>query len=269
VVQHAKDFPAHLRALVKASVNSDRALRKLEAELKRDPIYRALMTTTQAIDLVQGGVKVNALPEEAWAVVNHRIATQRFVFWFNSSAHNHSCYPTWALRPTSSVAAVQQRDTDVLEHLAKAFNLSYTAFGSVIFPEDGTSAGTLTLSDAWDDALEPAPVTPTGEDSAPWQLFSGTIKATYDAHRGLDGADNIFVAPGIMTGKTGGNLRAGTSAVKPRLTYMGCGPGPQIRRSIGNSRATSSGITIMKENTDSIRSTNVCCDSSSVSNWEY
>ena len=130
----------------------------------------------------------------------------------------------------------------------------------MIFPEDGTSAGTLTLSDAWDDALEPAPVTPTGEDSAPWQLFSGTIKATYDAHRGLDGADNIFVAPGIMAGNSGGNLRAGTSAVKPRLTYMGCDPGSQIRRSIGNSRATSSGITIRKENTDSIRSTNVCYD---------
>jgi len=136
------------------------------------------MTTTQAIDLVQGGVKANALPEEAWAVVNHRIATQ------------------------SSVAAVQQRDTDVLEHMAKELNLSYTVFGSVIFPEDGTSAGTLTLSNAWDDALEPAPVTPTGEDSAPWKLFSGTIKATYNAHRGLDGPNNIFVAPGIMTGNS-------------------------------------------------------------------
>jgi len=207
VAQHAKDFPANLRALVKASVYSDRALRKLEAELRRDPIYRALMATTQAIDLVQGGVKANALPEEAWAVVNHRIATQRSVIWFDSSVRNRSRYPTWTLRPTSSVAAVQQRDTDVLKHLAKESNLSYTAFGSVIFPEDGTSAGTLTLSDAWDDALEPAPVTPTGGDSAPWQLFSGTIKATYNAHRGLDGPNNIFVAPGIMTGNSGGNAR--------------------------------------------------------------
>lgn len=165
------------------------------------------MTTTQAIDLVQGGVKVNALPEEAWAVVNHRIDTQRSVICFNSSVHNRSCYRTWTLRPTSSVPAVQQRDADVLKHLAKELNLSYTAFGSVIFPEDSTSAGTLTLSDAWDDGLEPAPVTPTGEDSAPWQLFSGTIKASYNAHRGLDGADNIFVAPGIMTGNSGGNAR--------------------------------------------------------------
>jgi len=78
VGQHAKEFPAHLRALIKASTHSDRALRKLEAELIKDQAYKSLIGTTQAIDLIQGGVKTNALPEEAWAVVNHRIATQRF-----------------------------------------------------------------------------------------------------------------------------------------------------------------------------------------------
>lgn len=45
---------------------------------------------------------------------------------------------------------------------------------------------------------------------------------------------------------------------------MGCEPGPQIRRSIGNSRATFSVTTIRKVNTESIRSTNVCYKSSSV-----
>ncbi|KAH9039306.1 hypothetical protein EDB85DRAFT_2182476 [Lactarius pseudohatsudake] len=158
VGQHAKEFPAHLRALIKSSTHSDRALRKLEAELIKDQAYKSLIGTTQAIDLIQGGVKSNALPEEAWAVVNHRIATQ------------------------SSVSAVQQRDTDILKHLAKEFNLSFTAFGSDVTPK--------------------APVTPTDEDSAPWQLLSGTIKATYNAHRGLEGADNIFVSPGIMSGNT-------------------------------------------------------------------
>ncbi|KAH9987511.1 hypothetical protein BJV77DRAFT_1070480 [Russula vinacea] len=165
VGQYAKNLPAHLRALVKTSVHTDRALRKLETELIKDPIYSALIGSTQAIDLVQGGVKANALPEEAWAVINHRIATQR--------------------RP---------------EALAKEFNLTYTAFGSAISPEDGPTAGSLTLTDAFGTALEPAPVTPVSEDSAPWQLFSGTIKATYNAHRGLDGADNII--EGLQYGST-------------------------------------------------------------------
>ncbi|KAI0251453.1 carboxypeptidase S [Lactifluus subvellereus] len=178
VGEHAKNFPESLRALIKASAQSDGALHKLEAELIKNDAYKALIGTTQAIDLVQGGVKANALPEETWAVINHRIAMQ------------------------SSVAEVQQRDTDVLKDLAKEFNLTFTAFGSAISPQDRPSAGSLTLTVAW-EALEPAPVTPTDRDSAPWQLLSGTIKATYNAQRGLEGADNIVVSPGIMNGNTG------------------------------------------------------------------
>ncbi|KAN0123187.1 hypothetical protein V8E52_003140 [Russula decolorans] len=120
----AKNLPAHLRALVKTSVHSDRALGKLEAGFITDPFY--------TIDLMQGSVKSNALPEEAWAVVNHRIATQR----------------------------------DVLKQLAREFNITYTAFGSEISTEDGPTAGTLTLTEAWGTPLEPAPITPFGEDSA-------------------------------------------------------------------------------------------------------
>src|SRR6266404_5196429 len=104
----------------------------------------------------------------------------------------------------SSVATVRRHDTHILKNLAKEFNLSFTAFGSDITPKGAPTAGKLTLTEAWDTGLEPAPVTPTAEDSAPWQLLSGTIRATYNAHRGLDGADNIFVSPGIMTGNTGG-----------------------------------------------------------------
>jgi Gly-Xaa carboxypeptidase len=105
---------------------------------------------------------------------------------------------------SSSVAAIKDRDTQVLEHLAEEFNLTYTAFGSLISPDGGSSAGTLTLTDAWEGSLEPAPITPTSEDPAPWQLFSGTVKATYNAQRGLEGEDNIFVSPGVLTGNTGG-----------------------------------------------------------------
>ena len=77
--QYAKNLLTHLRALVKTSVHSDRALRKLEAELIAYPFNSALFGTTKAIYLVQGGVKSNVLTEEARAVINHRIATQRSV----------------------------------------------------------------------------------------------------------------------------------------------------------------------------------------------
>ncbi len=168
---------------------------------------------------------------------------------------------------SSSVGAVQQRDTDVLKDLAKEFNLSYTAFGSAISTKDGPTAGALTLTEAWGTALEPAPVTPTDEDSAPWRLLSGTIKATFNAHRGLDGENNIFVSPGIMSGNTGGCTRPVCGQSKVDNTIMGrCA---QIRGTIGTSRATLSGTTtrmgemVVHCQTGFIPSMSVCLGSSS------
>lgn len=70
-----------LRKLVGKSIKSDFALRKLEKTLFSNPDtglqVRSLLGTTQAVDLIEGGVKVNALPEVASAVVNHRIETGR------------------------------------------------------------------------------------------------------------------------------------------------------------------------------------------------
>ena len=139
---------------------------------------------------------------------------------------------------SSSVAAVKERNTQVLEPLAEEFNLTYTAFGLLISPEGVSSSGALTLTEAWTDPLEPAPETPTDEDSAPWQLFSGTVKATYNAQRGLQGDDNIFVTPGVLTGNTGRPLSL--SVVNTGLTCIG--RGPQIRSIIGISRAIFTGM---------------------------
>jgi Gly-Xaa carboxypeptidase len=178
--EHAPKMDRKLKKLIQHSVHSDKALKKLGNILFENSVFKSLAGTTQAIDLIQGGVKSNALPERAWAVVNHRIATE------------------------SSVGAVKEHDTALLKKLAHEFNLTYSAFGSAISPQAGElapSKGTLTLSDAWGTGLEPAPVTPTGKSPA-FVLLSGTIKATYNAHRGLEGDKTIGIAPSIMSGNT-------------------------------------------------------------------
>lgn len=178
---HAPKMPSHLRKSIIKSVKSDKALHAAGKHMfEYSTQYEALTGTTQAIDLIQGGVKTNALPEQAWAVVNHRIATD------------------------SSLQATMDHDTQLLKDLAQKFNLSYTAFGEKL-SGDKPAYGTLTLSDAWGAALAPAPITPT--DAAPYQLLSGTIKATYNSHRSLQG-DNVAVAPGIMSGNTGESATA-------------------------------------------------------------
>ncbi|KAF4593116.1 hypothetical protein EYR38_008826 [Pleurotus pulmonarius] len=176
--EHAKELPASLRKAIKEAPHSKKAMHSLEKVILADKMYRSLIGTTQAITLTQGGVKSNALPEQAWAVVNHRIATE------------------------SSVAATIKHDTQLLKSLSKKFNLTYTSFGAELSEKDVPSSGTLTLSDAWGTALEPAPITPTGQDAAPYALLAGTIKSTFNSHRSLQG-DNIAMSPGIMSGNTG------------------------------------------------------------------
>lgn len=99
------------------------------------------------------------------------------------------------------MSEVKQRDTELLEHLAKKFNLSYTAFGEDVSTGSGPKFGSLSLTDAFGTALEPAPV--TSSDGEPYKLLSGTIKATYNAHRQNANEEEIQVAPGIMSGNTG------------------------------------------------------------------
>ncbi|KAJ6493697.1 hypothetical protein C8R47DRAFT_1119429 [Mycena vitilis] len=180
--EHGADIPKRLKKLIQYSAHSKHALRMLEKVLVQDKAFRSLIGTTQAVDIIQGGVKSNALPEQAYALVNHRISTQ------------------------SSVSETMAHDTVLLKGLAAKFNLSYTAFGEAVSPAGAPAYGTLTLKDAYGTSLEPAPVSPiSGAGSEPYQLLSGTIKATYAAHRGLaaeDAASAIAVAPGMSTGNT-------------------------------------------------------------------
>ncbi|KAK7686392.1 hypothetical protein QCA50_010616 [Cerrena zonata] len=170
---HAPKLPSDLRKALLAAEKSDTALRAAEKILFEDRMFKALVGTTQAIDLISGGVKTNALPESAWAIVNHRIATD------------------------SSLTETKEHDIHTLKTLAAKFNLSYSAFGEDITDSSSHAYGKLTLSDAFHAGLQPAPITPL--DAAAYQLVSGTIKATYDAHRG---GDEVIVSPGIMSGNT-------------------------------------------------------------------
>jgi Gly-Xaa carboxypeptidase len=108
----------------------------------------------------------------------------------------------------SSLAAIRERDTELLKDLAQQYNLSFTSFGEEISrSSDAPFYGALTLNEAFHRGLEPAPITPT-EDAKPYALLSGTIKTTFNSYRNLTAEEGetdkgIKVAPGMMTGNTG------------------------------------------------------------------
>ena len=176
----APSLSPHLRNKIRESLHSDGALKEVEnAIFQYDKSFRALASTTQAIDLVGGGVKTNALPESAWAVVNHRISTQ------------------------SSVNSTKERDSALFVELAEKFGLRYQAFGKSISTQGKN--GLLMLEDAFGTSLEPAPVTPTTAESEPFILLSGSIKSSYASRvrQTNQGTEEIFIAPGHSTGNTG------------------------------------------------------------------
>ncbi|WWC90563.1 uncharacterized protein L201_005499 [Kwoniella dendrophila CBS 6074] len=154
---------------------------------------RALVGTTQAVDIIDGGLKVNALPENVVAIVNHRISL------------------------ASSVAELQQQLVDVIYPVAHKLNLEVEAFGKEIqFHEchmhgakdiTGPKAGKVILNVAHNMTLDPAPVSPFTVDSAAWRVLSGTVKGVYatrpEAKSSKEEAEKtIIMAPSISTGNT-------------------------------------------------------------------
>ena len=159
---------------VKSAVDALEELK--DALLQTFPLYDALLRTTQAVDLISGGVKVNALPELAAAVVNHRIAQH------------------------SGLVDVQAHVKNVILPVATQFNLTMEAFGYWEPAGDG-SGGHVRLSDSWYSGLVPSPITPTGPDD-PYQVLAGTIKATLQSAEGYH-ARGVVVAPQLALGNTG------------------------------------------------------------------
>ncbi|KAH8822759.1 carboxypeptidase S [Flagelloscypha sp. PMI_526] len=178
--QHNPSLDSSLRRLIQKSATSDSALRKLESQLFQDRDTGNMVGTTQAVDLIQGGSKVNSLPENVWAVVNHRISTE------------------------SSVEDVRAHYKNELGPFVEKLGLTFFAFGDDFRqPITEGSLGRLLALDAFESALEPAPRTPTSIDSKPFALLSGTIRSAYHEHRTLPHIDErIFVSPGMDAGNT-------------------------------------------------------------------
>ncbi|KAH0387712.1 carboxypeptidase S, partial [Aureobasidium melanogenum] len=165
--EHGKDFPKKLGKLLdKAQGQCKAKPDQLASEAaKAGPAIQYLMQTSIAVDVIGGGVKVNALPERVQAIVNHRI--------------NVGEHPADAHNKISGLA----------KGVAKKYGLSLHAF-------DNTTEAPSSISlTAFERVLEPAPVTPTSVDGeTAYSILSGSIRALYGSE--------VIVAPGIMTGNT-------------------------------------------------------------------
>ncbi|KAM0722682.1 hypothetical protein Q7P37_002123 [Cladosporium fusiforme] len=196
--EHAPSFPKKLNKLLSARSKHATCAAKtdhlaLEAA-KQGPAVKYLFQTSQAVDVIQGGVKVNALPERTEVIVNHRI--------------NIGESPQTAFDHMTSLA----------KPLAKKYNLDLHAF-------DGTAEApnSISLSKS-PNTLDVAPVTPTNVDVvSPYVILAGSVRAVY--------GEDIVVAPGIMTGNT--DTRYYWNLTK-HIFRFGPGYDPELDNGLGN-----------------------------------
>ncbi|KAI5962878.1 CPS1 [Candida margitis] len=148
---------------------------KLVAKISENKLLKYLIRTSQALDIIKGGEKVNALPEDTKLAVNHRVAIE------------------------SNVAAVKHHFTQRVIEVAKRHGLKVTSFGKTVYEPEGTEyAGEFKVTG--DAGLESAPISPT--DDNVWAYLSGVTRHVFEDLVYTNLTYPIVSAPAIMSGNT-------------------------------------------------------------------
>ncbi|CAH6721613.1 carboxypeptidase S [[Candida] jaroonii] len=163
------------------------------------PLFRYLIQTSQAVDIIRGGEKENALPEFTEIFVNHRIAVE------------------------SSVKEVVDRFVEITKIVAKKHNLAVNLDGESVVGQEGT-VGVFNIG-VVDTTLEPSPVAPTTDKV--WEYLAGASRHLVEdlIYPGLE--TPVIMAPSLMPANTDtrhyhkicGNVFRYTPALDPELLH--------------------------------------------------
>lgn len=181
LAQYSPAFQPEITRLVKAG-DLD-GLAKEMVQLERSGRY--MIQTSQSVDLIEGGQKINAMPEHVALGVNYRVA------------------------PQNSIQEVQHDLVKSIQSVVDKFGIHVEAFkgdkdyysylsehghkGATTPSEKIDYNGTLTLK-----ATEKFDVTPRAPtDNAAWNTFAGTIRHVFQFEEG-----EVVPVGEIMTGNT-------------------------------------------------------------------
>lgn len=177
--------PAYKAAILHADTNR-LANKIVKDSISKNRFTRYNIQTSQALDLINGGLKINALPEEVSLAVNFRVATESSV-------------------EETREKLIQDVKIVALDH-GLGVSLNTTDDGVVeILPS--TAAGYFIVSD-YAKFIQPAPVTST--DTEAWTKLAGTIREVFEEFGGeikgttsdVEDKTPVVVAPSLMTANT-------------------------------------------------------------------
>lgn len=171
--EHSSKIPNHVKKDIAKAPKSKLSRKLLQKALFKDNNFRDLIRTTRAIDIFNGGIKANALPEVTSFLVNHRIEIH------------------------SSVKATVDKDLEYAQQIAEKYGYGLHYDGEFILP--ATALGYIDIKVS--RSLEPAPVSPS---SGPvWDILAGTIQDVFENGVFSDDDDTeIYVSTALMSGNT-------------------------------------------------------------------
>lgn len=186
----------HIRQVVfRADQGDPVALELVTKYLLGNRLTKYSIQTSQALDIIHGGLKSNSLPEEVSVVINFRVSID------------------------SSVEATRKKVFDNTLSIAKKYGVGIVLNETL---DDGTFAvsevvpktkvGYFTISD-YREFFEPAKVSST--EGPTWDTYAGSLRQVYQKFAGpiinpvhppanfsAVKNDLVVVAPGLMTGNT-------------------------------------------------------------------
>lgn len=177
---HGNSIDSKLKKNILNMGSSKKAWKAVIKEVLKQPVMKFLVMTSKAVDIIKGGIKVNALPEEVSVTINSRIAVEQDLEFAKSSV------------------------VKTLYGFARRFDFGIEAFGVALPGFEDTTKGVFKVTSHGD--LEPAPITSI-ENNPTWDVLAGTIKhvfedfASYPESELADGSP-VIVTPSLMTGNT-------------------------------------------------------------------
>ncbi|GEQ66865.1 hypothetical protein JCM33374_g528 [Metschnikowia sp. JCM 33374] len=172
VAEHSKTIDPKLKKTILKAHLDKKANQKLLEFLSNDLSTKYTVTTSQAVDMIYGGVKSNALPEHASVLINHRIAVEESVY---STRNKVLCQ---------------------VQTFASEYGLGLLCDGEVILETGENGYFNYTTN----EPLEPAPLTPVGDEI--WNVFGGSLRYLYEDLLSPESNDTYIFAPYIGTGNT-------------------------------------------------------------------
>lgn len=172
VTKDSKNVPDSLKKDIQNLDKDKSANERVIEYLSKEPSTNYAIRTSQAIDIIHGGVKSNALPEYVTLLINHRISAD-----------------------SNSKETVDHFLTH-LKKISKQFDLGIILDGKIIIPSTKNGVFNVTAQ----DPLEPSPISPI--DGEIWDVFAGTIKHVFDDIVLKDTNETLKIAPYLMVGNT-------------------------------------------------------------------